>query len=289
MPDLSELFEAFRSPATGEIAWPAVAAMISAVGAVAVFALSKATELISAYVAHRRRRSAFIRALFAEIEFNTDELRVFTAQRRPKADLEAFFAGGADRRPHITDARHTIIYQRNIDLISFVDDGLVRKIVAFYGELEKLKAQVDGLLAKLTPVSHVMPRDFEEAVAVNIAACWRMIRTCDPPLRAAPAGRAVVLTDALAEAPAAYWGLYGFGKAAQAHLALAWAAEVATTPLRVNLFDPGAVATRLRAAAMPGEDQSALPRPADVAPAIAALCLPGETRHGAVVRRGPPT
>ena len=128
--------------------------MISAVGAVGVFALSKATELVSAYVAHRRRRSAFIRALFAEIEFNTDELRVFTAQRRPKADLEAFFAGGADRRPHITDARHTIIYQRNIDLISFVDDGLVRKIVAFYGDLEKLKAQVDGLqLASFTSIS----------------------------------------------------------------------------------------------------------------------------------------
>jgi len=167
-------------------------------------------------------------------------------------------------------------------------DMIGPSVVERFGRLDIL-VHAAGLLAKLTPVSHVMPRDFEEAVAVNIAACWRMIRTCDPPLRAAPAGRAVVLTDALAEAPAAYWGLYGFGKAAQAHLALAWAAEVATTPLRVNLFDPGAVATRLRAAAMPGEDQSALPRPADVAPAIAALCLPGETRHGAVVRRGPPT
>ena len=54
-----------------------------------------------------------------------------------------------------------------------------------------------ALLAKLTPVAHIMPRDWQEAVAVNITACWRMIRTCDPPLRAAPAGRAVVLTDGL--------------------------------------------------------------------------------------------
>jgi hypothetical protein len=51
----------------------------------------------------------------------------------------------------------------------------------------------------------------------------------------------------------------------------------------VNLFDPGAVATRLRGQAMPGED-SALPRPADVAPALAAMCVPAETRHGELVR-----
>jgi NAD(P)-dependent dehydrogenase (short-subunit alcohol dehydrogenase family) len=64
------------------------------------------------------------------------------------------------------------------------------------------------------------------------------------------------------------------------HLVQTWAQEVERTRLRVNLFDPGVVATKMRAAAMPGEDQSKLPRPEDVAPAIAALCRPGETRHG---------
>ena len=44
--------------------------------------------------------------------------------------------------------------------------------------------------------------------------------------------------------------------------------------------------TRLRRAAYPGEDQAALPSPADVAPAIAALCLPGEMRQGAVIAIG---
>ena len=33
------------------------------------------------------------------------------------------------------------------------------------------------------------------------------------------------------------------------------------------------------------EDQSKLARPEDVAPALADLCSPGETRHGQVVRR----
>jgi hypothetical protein len=35
---------------------------------------------------------------------------------------------------------------------------------------------------------------------------------------------------------------------------------------------------------MPGEDPTTLPEPEDVAPSLAALCLPGEQRHGALVR-----
>ena len=164
-------------------------------------------------------------------------------------------------------------------------DMLGPSIVNRFGRLDVL-VHAAGMLAKLTPVAHIMPRDWQDSVAINLTACWRIIRTCDPPLRAAPAGRAVVLTDALVAQPQAYWGLYGFGKAGQEHLVRSWAAEVESTNLRVNLFDPGPVATQLRATAMPGENPATLPQPADVAPAIAALCLPQETRHGAVLRAG---
>ena len=161
-------------------------------------------------------------------------------------------------------------------------DMLGPSIVSRFGRLDIL-VHAAGVLPKLTPVAHIMPQDWHYAVAANLTACWRIIRTCDPPLRAAPAGRAVLLTDGLVAQPRAYWGLYGFGKAGQEHLGRSWAAEVENTPLRVNLVDPGPVATQLRAVAMPGEDAATLRQPADVAPAIAALCLPGETRHGAVV------
>jgi NAD(P)-dependent dehydrogenase (short-subunit alcohol dehydrogenase family) len=64
---------------------------------------------------------------------------------------------------------------------------------------------------------------------------------------------------------------------------LTWAEETRTTRLRANLFDPGPVATRMRAQAMPGENPASLPTPAEVAPAVAALCLPDEARHGSLV------
>ncbi len=152
-----------------------------------------------------------------------------------------------------------------------------------FGRLDVL-VHAAAILGKLTPVPHILTEDWADLVAVNLTAGLRLIRTAAPLLQNAEAGRAVFLTDARASRPGAYWGPYAATKAALAHLALTWADEVRTTRLRVNLFEPGPVATRLRRQAFPGENAAALPRPADVAPALVALCLPEETRHGVVVR-----
>lgn len=163
-------------------------------------------------------------------------------------------------------------------------DGLGPSLLARFGRLDVL-VHAAGSLGKLTPVGHMLPRDWEPAMAVNLTATWRLIATTAPLLQAAPAGRAVVVADSRAQAPRAYWGMYGAGKAAAEYLVRCWADEAAGTALRVNLFDPGAVATRLRAAAFPGEDPAGLARPEEVAEAIAALCRPGEQRNGACVGR----
>ena len=172
-----------------------------------------------------------------------------------------------------------------LDLIEGAEqiDMLGPSIVERFGRLDIL-VHAAGLLPRLTPVGHIEARDWSNSIAVNLTAAWRLIRTVEPPLRAAPAGRAVFLTDSRAAQASAYFGLYSAAKAAQQNLAQVWAAELATTPARVNLVDPGAVGTRLRRAAWPGENQDALRGPADVAPAIASLCLPAETRLGEIVR-----
>ncbi|MBM3592546.1 MAG: SDR family NAD(P)-dependent oxidoreductase [Alphaproteobacteria bacterium] len=165
--------------------------------------------------------------------------------------------------------------EKDIDMIG-------PSIVERFGRLDILVHNA-GALNKLTPVAHIEPRDWAEVMAVNLTASWRLIRSCDPPLRASDAGRAVFVTSGRVLRPRAYWGMYGASKAGMEHLVMTWAQEVEATPLRVNLVDPDIVATKMRAAAMPGEDPATIPQPADVAPGIAALCLPSETRHGARV------
>lgn len=153
-----------------------------------------------------------------------------------------------------------------------------------FGRLDIL-VHCAGALGRLTPVPHILPKDWDTVVAVNLASTWRLIRTCGPLLLAAPAGRAVFVATGVATVPRAYWGAYGATKAAMQHLAMSWAEEVATTSLRVNLFDPGVVATRLRADAMPGEDRTKLTKPEDVAGPLADLCDPALTLNGQLVGR----
>ena len=133
----------------------------------------------------------------------------------------------------VDDAIRTAGGQATLFPLDLMKDGekldmVGPSIAQRFGRLDIL-VHAAGVLSKLTPVAHIMPRDWQEAVAVNLTAAWRLIRTCDPPLRAATAGRAVFLTDGLVAQPRAYWGLYGFGKAGQEHLARSWAAEVANT------------------------------------------------------------
>lgn len=170
------------------------------------------------------------------------------------------------------------------DLVADAEiDRIGPSLVERFGRLDIL-VHAAAALGALTPVGHIQPREWGQVVAVNLTATWRLIRTCGPVLLASDAGRAVFVTAAVARAPRAYWGAYGATKAGLEYLALTWADENQNSNLRINLFDPGATATRLRAAAFPGEDPAALPRPADVAPDLAALCLPRETRHGMLVR-----
>jgi len=164
-------------------------------------------------------------------------------------------------------------------------DLLAPSIYQRFGRLDVL-VHCAGTLGQLTPVGHILPKDWSDVVAVNLSAAWHLIRGCDPFLRAAPAGRAVFVTDSVARQPLAYWGALSATKAGMENLVRCWAAETANTPLRVNLFDPGIVRSKMRGAAFPGEDPASLPGPETVADALAALCLPTETRHSALATAG---
>ena len=151
-----------------------------------------------------------------------------------------------------------------------------------FGKLDILVSNA-GVLGKLTPVPHILPKDWANVVGVNLAAAWHLIRSCGPLLGIAQGGRAVFVTSSRVQRPRAYWGAYGATQAGMEHLVLTWADETRGTSLRVNLFDPGVVRTKMRADVMPGEDPMTVKPPAFVAPQIADLCMPTTHQHGLVV------
>jgi NAD(P)-dependent dehydrogenase (short-subunit alcohol dehydrogenase family) len=148
-----------------------------------------------------------------------------------------------------------------------------------FGKLDVLVANA-GLLGVLSPLGHIEPKVWDDVMAVNVTANYRLIRSLDPLLQKSTAGRAVFLTSGAAWAPIAYWGPYSVSKAAVELMARIYAAETVTTPLRVNVFNPGPIRTRMRATAMPGEDPMTLDTPENVAEKILDLCLPAYTETG---------
>ena len=150
-----------------------------------------------------------------------------------------------------------------------------------YGRLDILIGNA-GILGPLSPLGHVEPKAWDDVIAVNVTANWHLIRSMDPLLRQSTAGRVVFITSGVGGNPRAYWGPYAISKAALDALARTYAAETATTNVRVNLFSPGPTRTRMRAIAMPGEDPASLKTADVVAEKIVELCLPGFQETGKV-------
>ncbi|MDA9430936.1 SDR family NAD(P)-dependent oxidoreductase [Bradyrhizobium sp. CCBAU 51627] len=148
-----------------------------------------------------------------------------------------------------------------------------------YGKLDILIGNA-GVLGPSSPVGHIELKTFNDVMAVNVSANFQLIRCMEPLLKQSDAGRAVFITSGAANKATAYVSPYAASKAALETLARAWAHETANTKIRVNLFNPGPVRTRMRATLMPGEDPATLDTPEQVAEFIVPMCAPGWTETG---------
>ncbi len=161
-------------------------------------------------------------------------------------------------------------------------DHLGPTIYQRWGKLDILVGNA-GLLGPLAPLPHVTADQWQLVLDVNLSANWRLIRTLDPLLKNAEAGRAVFVSSGAVSSCRAYWGPYSVTKAALEALARTYAAECANTAVRVNIVNPGPMRTVMRAKAFPGENPETLPEPAAVAPLMVELCLPATSANGEVV------
>jgi NAD(P)-dependent dehydrogenase (short-subunit alcohol dehydrogenase family) len=149
-------------------------------------------------------------------------------------------------------------------------DRLGAAINERWGKLDILLGNA-GLLGEIAPLTHVDQPVWDTVMAVNVTANWRLIRSLDPLLQKSDAGRAIFVSSGAAHKCTAYWGPYSVSKAALEALVRTYAAETATTPVRVMLVNPGPLRTRMRAAAMPGEDPETLRTPEELAPHLVRL------------------
>jgi NAD(P)-dependent dehydrogenase (short-subunit alcohol dehydrogenase family) len=193
--------------------------------------------------------------------------------------------GAAAAKRLAAEGAHMVLVARSVAGLEAVDDAiqaaggkatLVPLDLAKHDEIDALGAallekfgHLDGLignaalLGQITPLAHITPKQWQAVLDVNVTANWRLIRICDPLLRRASHPRAAFVTSGITRMTHPYWGGYAMSKAALESLVLTYAAEMMDSTLRVNLIDPGVVATPMRGQAFPGENQALLTQPDD--------------------------
>ncbi|AAK23634.1 SDR family NAD(P)-dependent oxidoreductase [Caulobacter vibrioides] len=165
-------------------------------------------------------------------------------------------------------------------------DGLDHLGAAIHKRWGKLDILVGaaGVLGPLTPVSHLEPKGWDMILSTNLTANWRLIRSMDPLLRASDAGRAVFFSSSVAKSRPAFWGAYAATKAALEALVDVYADEMENTTVRAFCVDPGAMRTKMRSAAFPGENPATVPAPETIAPFMVDLLRTDREAAKGVVR-----
>ncbi len=196
--------------------------------------------------------------------------------------------GAAVAKQYATEGAHVILTARTIAGLEEVDDAiqtasngktkatLVPLDLQDGNEIQKLAPAISerfgkldilvgnaGILGEITPVPQIELENWQELIEVNLTANWLLIRSLQSLLLVSDSGRAMFVTSGVAGGRA-YWGGYAITKTALEAMVKTWAEEMTGTSLKINLINPGAVRTTMRASAYPGEDPMLLPKPEDV-------------------------
>ena len=162
-------------------------------------------------------------------------------------------------------------------------DGIARLGAALHERHGKLDILVGnaGVAGPSSPLGHIELKPWNDVMAVNVTANFQLIRCMEPllkqsgrrPRRVRHLGRRQQgdrLSRPLRRLE---------GRAGNAGARLG-ARDREHEHLRVNLFNPGPIRTRMRATVFPGEDPMTLDTPEQAAEFIVPMCAPEWTETG---------
>ena len=175
----------------------------------------------------------------------------------------------------VEDAIHDLGGTSTIAPMDLTESDSIGRLAAAVAERwDKLDILVlsAATLPSLTPVTQIEPKQFNQALTLNVLATQALLAAFDPLLKRSDAGRIVGLTSSVGSEPRPFWAAYGATKAAFENLLESHGKEVERiSETRVTILDPGATRTTMRARAYPGEDPQTVKPPETVADRIVAL------------------
>lgn len=159
--------------------------------------------------------------------------------------------------------------------------ALAEVIETNYGRLDCLLHNA-SILGERVPFENYSLSEWEQVMQVNLSAVVLLTQLLLPLLQKSDDARLLFTSSSVGETPRAYWGAYAVSKYGMEGFAKLLAEELEnTSKIRVNIINPGATRTTMRAAAYPTEDPRDLKTPADLVPLYLYLMGPeGRAEHG---------
>ena len=170
-----------------------------------------------------------------------------------------------------------------LDMNDFVGiDRLGMEIFKRWGKLDILISNA-AVLGILGPLHHQSSEDFFDVININLLSNHRLIRSMDALLKKSTFSKALFLSSSMASTPKSFWGAYAISKAALNHMVKIWANENKNNNLSVIIVNPGKTRTKMRAKAMPGENEKVLQTPEEVAKKIVNFIFLNKVSKGKVL------
>jgi NAD(P)-dependent dehydrogenase (short-subunit alcohol dehydrogenase family) len=135
-----------------------------------------------------------------------------------------------------------------------------------------------SLLGLRVPLREYPLDSWRRTIDVNLTGTLIAMQAVLPGMAANGGGSIINVSSGAAVPPRIRWGAYAVSKAALEGLSINLAAELQETGVRVNLVDPGAMRTAMRADAYPDEDPRLLKEPSALLPLF--LWLAGPRSQG---------
>ena len=182
---------------------------------------------------------------------------------------------------HLEGGKATCVQFDLSDLNKICD--LSQEVKERWGKLDILISNA-AYLHNLTPLSHLSEKDWQTSININLSANWLLIKYFEKLLLESKNGKAIFITSGASEGFRPFWGAYATSKAGLDSMVRAWSSEMKETKLKINLYDPGATKTQMRAKAYPGEDPDTLKHPCKIGEELLKICDENFNKNGERLR-----
>ncbi len=121
-----------------------------------------------------------------------------------------------------------------------------------------------GVLGPMETLMEYPDEEWERVMNTNLNSTYWVTKEVLGKMVPQKSGSVVMVSSGVARAGRAKWGAYAVSKAGMECMAEVISDELRDQGVRVNVVNPGATRTEMRAQAVPGEDPAALPAPVDI-------------------------